>query len=112
MLRDAEVDTHVPALCDVEVVAGLRRGLARNLISQRRAAAALEDYRDLPVTRHGHQTLLPRAMELRRNFSAYDATYVALTERAGGALPTADTRLARATRAHTAVPITPLSGDL
>lgn len=108
MLRNAEVDTHVPALCDVEVVAGLRRGLTRDLIPLRRAADALQDYLDLPVTRHGHRALLPRALELRRNFSAYDATYVALAERVGGSLLTADTRLARATRAHTALQITPL----
>lgn len=108
MLRNSDVDTHAPALCDVEVVAGLRRGLAHDLMPVRRAVDALQDYLDLPVTRHGHQTLLPRTLDLRRNFSAYDAAYVALTERLGGTLLTADQRLARAAQAHTALQLTPL----
>jgi predicted nucleic acid-binding protein len=42
---------------------------------------ALQHYLLLPLTRHGHQALLPRVLELRANFSAYDACYVALAER-------------------------------
>jgi predicted nucleic acid-binding protein len=37
-------------------------------------------------------------LELRSNFSAYDATYVALAERLKGELLTADAGLARAVR--------------
>jgi len=81
VLRDPEADIHVPSLCDVEVVAGLRRGLAHRLLAEERAAEAIDDYLDLPVTRHGHQALVSRVLELRRNFSAYDATYVALAVR-------------------------------
>ncbi len=107
MLRNPDVDVHVPALCDVEIAAGLRRGLRRDLMSSRRATEALQDYLDLPVTRHGHQSLLARLFELRSNFSPYDASYVALAELTGGTLLTADERLARAVRAHTAVELTP-----
>lgn len=99
-MRDPDTDLHVPALCDVEVASGLRRAVARKVCSVARAADALADYGDLPVTRHGHRTLLPRMFALRDNFSAYDATYVALAEALGAALLTADTRLARAVRAQ------------
>ena len=69
-------------------------------LSARRAADALEDYLDLPVFRHGHQALLGRVLQLRSNFSAYDAAYVALAEQLNGDLLTADDALARAVRSQ------------
>ena len=93
----------MPALCDVEVVAGLRRALLRDLVSAERADLALDQYLLMPLTRHGHQALLGRVLGLRSNFSAYDACYVALAEVLGADLLTADERLTRAVRAHTAL---------
>jgi predicted nucleic acid-binding protein len=40
--------------------------------------------------------LLPRIWQLRRNFSAYDAAYVALAEKLGATLITRDARLTSA----------------
>lgn len=97
----------VPALCDIEVAAGLRRALLRELLSLERADQALADYLLLPLTRHGHQELLPRMLGLRSNFSAYDACYVALAELLGADLLTADERLTRAVRTHTGVRVLP-----
>lgn len=102
-IRASDADLHVPALADIEVAAGLRRGLLRRALSEERLAQAVEDYLDLPLTRHGHQQLLSRVLTLRDNFSAYDATYVALAEQLGGELLTADEGLARAVRMHTGV---------
>ena len=102
-MRQADVDLRVPALCDVEVAAGLRRSLLRDLVSPDRAELALEHYLLLPLTRHGHQALLSRVLGLGSNFSAYDACYVALAEVLGAELLTADERLSRAVRTHTAV---------
>jgi predicted nucleic acid-binding protein len=99
--RYDDPDLHVPALCDVEVVSGLRRSLHARALAHRRALEAVQDYLDLPLTRHGHQGLLERMLELRANFTAYDATYVALAEELAGGLLTADDRLARAVRSHT-----------
>lgn len=103
VLRKTDADIRVPALCDVEVAAGLRRALLRGLVSAERAALALDHYLLLPLTRHGHQALLPRVLGLRSNFSAYDACYVALAEILGADLLTADERLSRAVQTHTAV---------
>lgn len=93
-------DLHVPVLCDVEVAAALRRGLLSGTLGEERARQALRDLGDLPLTRHGHQLLLDRVIDLRHNFSPYDAVYAALAERLGSTLLTADARLARAVRAH------------
>jgi predicted nucleic acid-binding protein len=107
VLRRAEIDVHVPALCDVEVVAGLRRATRLRTLTIERAREAVNDYLDLPLTRHGHQGLLGRILGLRDNFSSYDATYVALAERLGAQLLTADERLATATRTHTVIGVLP-----
>jgi predicted nucleic acid-binding protein len=76
-------------------------------LDQRRLEEAVEDYLDLPLTRHGHQSLMMRVLGLRHNFSAYDATYVALAELLGGHLLTADRSLAESVKAHLAISLIP-----
>jgi predicted nucleic acid-binding protein len=82
------------------VASALRRLLLRRDLTQERTTQALRDYLDLPVTRSGHQRLLARVLQLRTNFSAYDATYVALAERLRAKLLTGDEALARAVERH------------
>jgi predicted nucleic acid-binding protein len=100
VIEAADTDLHAPALCDVEVSAALRRALLKEAIDQRRALAALQDYLDLPISLHGHRSLVHRIVALSQNFSAYDATYVALAEQIGAALLTADQPLKRAVQSH------------
>lgn len=107
VIETDEHDLHAPALCDVELTAVLRRGLLAGRLGSARARAVLADHLDLPLVRHGHRRLLPRILELRENFSAYDAVYVALAEGLGAALLTADRALARAARRHTGVAVLP-----
>lgn len=108
VIQDPATDLHAPALCDVEVVAVLRRLLLGRRLGIERAADAVEDLLDLPVMRHGHGFLLDRMLGLRRNFSAYDASYLALAEWLHAALLTADDRLASAAPAHADVSILPV----
>lgn len=105
VIEDDQIDLHIPALCDIEVNSALRRALSLRLIAEDRAEEAVDTYLDLPLSRHGHETLLPRMLELRRNFFAYDAAYVALAEELTGTLLTADARLARAVNAHSRVAV-------
>lgn len=107
IMTDPDVDLHTPALCDVEVTAALRRSVLLGLIEEDRAVDALDDYLDLPLRRHGHEPLVGRALALRDNFSAYDATYIALAEIIGGTLLTADCALSRAVRVHLGVDTLP-----
>jgi len=96
LLTDPDVDLHIPALSDLEVVSVLRRVARREPASVPRAKQALEHYLDLPLHRHGHEGFLHRCFELRDVLTAYDAAYVALAEGLGADLVTADQRLARA----------------
>jgi len=52
------------------------------------------------VQRHSHALLLPRIWELRHNFTASDAAYIALAEAAGAILYTCDAKLATGHRAR------------
>lgn len=104
-LQASDSDLHAPTLCDVEVASGIVRLLVRKLISVERTSELLTDLNDLPITRHGHLALLPRAIALRNNFSVYDAIYVALAESLDATLLTADDKLAEAIRRHTSLAV-------
>jgi predicted nucleic acid-binding protein len=89
-------DLHAPHLIDVELVHALRALLRRRHISAARAAAALDDYKDLAVVRYPHEPFIDRMWELRKNLTAYDAAFVSLSEALGAPLITLDARLAGA----------------
>jgi predicted nucleic acid-binding protein len=89
-------------VADASALRGLVR---RQRLEVRRAEAALRDYCDLPLTRHGHLGLLDRIFELRNNFSCHDAAYVALAEALDAELHSGDERLVEAVRTHTEVRI-------
>jgi predicted nucleic acid-binding protein len=94
-----------PELLPFEVLAVLRRDERRGTLTAARAAAALQDLDDMPVTLFSTRPLLWRAWELRNNFSAADAMYVVLAEALTEPLLTGDRALARAARRHTEVAI-------
>ena len=101
-------DLHAPHLLDVEVLSVVRRLVAAREASVARGEEAIDDLLALPLERHPHDVLIRRAWEHRENFSAYDATYLALAEALADDPPsilTADGRFARAARGHTAVPV-------
>lgn len=86
-----------PHLIDSEVTHVLRGLVRRSVLSEEQGALALEGFVQLTLTRFPADWLRPRMWALRHNLSAYDATYVALTEMTGAtALLTTDVRLASA----------------
>jgi predicted nucleic acid-binding protein len=84
-----------PHLLDAEVGHLLRRHVLTGVVSVARARIALEDFLALPIERHPHATLLPRAFDLRANATFYDALYLALAEALAAPLLTRDRRLGR-----------------
>jgi len=103
VVTDPDTDVHVPALCDVEVAAAIRRALLQRRITIARAEEAVVDYLDLPLIRHGHERLMAPILLRRANFSAYDAAYVTLAEALSAALLSADRRLLGAVARHTRI---------
>ena len=93
---DTPDELHAPHVVDVEVAHVVRRYAAHGAISAERGRGALADLVSLPLRRHPHDFLLPRAWEMRHNISAYDAMYVALAEILDVPLLTRDRRLAAA----------------
>lgn len=107
LVDSEDADVHVPALCDVEVVAVLRQLAQRGRIDTANAEQALEDYLASAIHRHDHEPWLWRLFELRDNFTPYDAAYVALAESLDATLVTLDTRLARAAHSHLRIATAP-----
>jgi predicted nucleic acid-binding protein len=91
---------HAPYLLDVEVAQVLRRFVAQGELTAYRGSAALALLAAFPLARYPHEPLLGRVWALRKNLTAYDATYVALAEGLGATLLTCDRRLAAAPGHH------------
>jgi predicted nucleic acid-binding protein len=87
---------HAPHLLDVEVAHALRRLILGGGLNAARARRAIRRLAVLPLVRWPHDRLLGRALALRDQLTAYDATYVALAEGLGATLLTRDARMARA----------------
>ncbi len=108
MLAGAELAA--PSLATFEVANIIRRHLLAGLVSSDQAAQAHADLLDLAIECWPYGTLAPRAWELRRNLSSYDASYVALAELLNAPLATLDGRIARAPGVRCRV-ATPPPGD-
>ena len=94
-------DLHAPHLIDTEVLHALRRMNMLRQLTDERAADARSDFAELALVRYPHEPLNDRVWELRHNFTAYDATFLALAEALDAPLITCDRRLSAA-RGHRA----------
>jgi predicted nucleic acid-binding protein len=90
----------VPHLIDIEVVSAIRRLAAGRKMDSYRCEQILADLAALPAERYSHVPLIGRIWELRRNFTAYDATYIALAEVTNSVLYTGDENLRKGHRAQ------------
>ena len=95
----------VPDLFVFEVVAVFRRQVQRQGMDPERAKSAIEDLGDLPLEIFPALPLRARVWELRDNFTAADAFFVALAERLDEPLATKDRHLATAARTKTGIQI-------
>jgi predicted nucleic acid-binding protein len=93
----------VPHLLDVEVVSALRGLIAGQRIDSHRSEQVLTELAALRARRYAHTPLLGRIWELRHNFTAYDAVYIALAEATGSVLCTCDAKLCKGHRAKVAL---------
>ncbi len=93
----------VPHLIDIEVLSALRRLAAARRIDPYRSGQFLSELEVLPAERYSHIPLMERIWELRRNFTVYDAAYIALAEATDSVLYTCDKKLQRGHRARVVV---------
>jgi predicted nucleic acid-binding protein len=84
-----------PHLLDVEVISALRNLVAGRRIDAHRSEGILDALATLPAVRCAHTPLLGRIWELRHNFTAYDAAYIALAEATNSILYTSDEKLCK-----------------
>jgi len=94
----ADEDLHTPALLDFEVASALRGHASGGKLDQVRLDQAIEDFSALRIRRHQMTDLLGRVLDLRDNFTVYDATYVILAQALQAPLVTADAKLEEARR--------------
>jgi predicted nucleic acid-binding protein len=99
-LASCEDSFMVPHLLDVEVLSAFRNLAARQRIDSHRSEQFLDGLAALPAERYSHLPLSGRIWELRHNFTAYDAAYIALAEETGSVLYTSDERLCKGHRAR------------
>jgi predicted nucleic acid-binding protein len=92
--RLANVELHAPVTIDAEVVQALRRRWMLKQLDDEVASGAFDLFRRYNITRHPVEPLVPRMWSLRKNITAYDASYVALAESLHLPLITRDRRLA------------------
>jgi predicted nucleic acid-binding protein len=93
----------VPHLLDIEVVSAIRRLVAGRQINPSHGEQLIADLAALPAERYPHTPLLARIWELRQNFTAYDAAYIALAEATNSVLYTSDRKLLKGHRARVAI---------
>ena len=93
----------VPHLLDVEVVSALRGLVAGRRIDSHLSEQVLTELAALPARRYAHTPLVGRIWELRHNFTAHVAVYIALAEATGSVLYTCDAKLCKGHRAQVAL---------
>jgi predicted nucleic acid-binding protein len=87
---------HAPHLLDLEVASAFRRQVALGAVDAERVARTFALHQNLRIMRHPHYPYLDRIWDLRDNFTAYDACYLALAEALGATLLTRDKAFASA----------------
>jgi predicted nucleic acid-binding protein len=94
----ADEELHAPALLDFEVASALRGHAVGGKLDQPRLDEAIEDFTALRIERHQMTGLLGHILDLRDNFTVYDAAYIVLAQALDSPLVTADTKLSEAMR--------------
>ena len=84
------VNLVAPELLSVETIQVIRRFINSKELTLERAEQVFQDLRDLPIYYYPHHIVLSRVWDLRKNFTAYDATYLALAENLNAPLITTD----------------------
>jgi predicted nucleic acid-binding protein len=94
----AEEALHAPALLDFEVASALRGHVLGGKLDPARLEEAVEDFIAFRIERHPMTDLLGHMLDLRDNFTVYDAAYLVLAQALAAPIVSADAKLEEATR--------------
>jgi predicted nucleic acid-binding protein len=89
-----------PQLLTFEVINIVRRQVLAKLCTEERAEEGIKLFRQLNFEFYETELLIERIWQLRHNFTAYDAAYVALAETLEVPFYTSDLRLANSSGHH------------
>ena len=94
----ADEELHAPALLDFEVASELRGHVLGGKLDPVRLDEAVEDFTGLRIERHQMTGMLGYMLDLRDNFTVYDAAYLVLAQALEATVVTADAKLREAAR--------------
>ena len=94
----ADEELHAPTLLDFEVASALRGHALGGKLDLVKLDEAVEDFIAFRIERHPMTSLLGHIIDLRDNFTAYDAAYLVLAQALEAPLVSADAKLKKATR--------------
>jgi predicted nucleic acid-binding protein len=94
---------YAPTLVDYEVTSALHHLSRKHPQSEQAVGIYLQQLAGMPIRRESAQHLIARIWSLRHNYTAYDASYVALAEPLDATLVTWDEKYARAGAARCSI---------
>jgi predicted nucleic acid-binding protein len=94
----ADEELHAPTLLDFEVASALRGHVMGGKLDPVQLDQAVEDFITFRIERHPMTGLLGHMLDLRENFTAYDAAYLVLAQALEAPIVSADAKLREATR--------------
>jgi predicted nucleic acid-binding protein len=94
----ADEELHAPALLDFEVASALRGHMLDGKLDPVRLDEAVEDFVAFRIERHPMTDLLGHMLELRANFTVYDAAYLVLAQALEARVVSADAKLKEGAR--------------
>jgi predicted nucleic acid-binding protein len=92
----ADEELHAPALLDFEVISALRGHSLAGKLDEFRLDEATEDFTALRIQRYQMTGLLSHILNLRNNFTTYDAAYIVLAQALEAPLITTDNKMREA----------------
>ncbi|MDN5796481.1 MAG: type II toxin-antitoxin system VapC family toxin [Intrasporangium sp.] len=86
-------ELHAPSLLDYEVAGALRGHALAERLADEQLQGAVDDFRGLSIERYPLSSMIQNVLDLRGNFTVYDAAYLVLAQALEVPLVTADAKL-------------------